>query len=482
MASPFAFLQNEPRSHDVHIALQMSPFFDMLNGRYYTGLGNIEFFNAGMYDNTFIAGGSNTQKTGLLVFFLKRFLVRYPNGLIIYWDTESTLDVGRLREAVDDEMYPGYWDEVVCNKDDPRFLYFAAKDNFDGTALHNLAKKINTDYLNSMKDKSRYMDTKFLDKEGKIIQIRVPIMLIDDSLSSLKFNEAAATFQEGDVDSGGAKNTRDMKIGNLKRILFEDVIQLTVPAGVRLWWTGQIRDVISIDGRPQEKQSTFIRPGKKINQCPKAVLSEPATGFDIIKGTALKQDQEWMYPNPNGKDTWVSPDGKQNPDLIEYSFSMYRNKGGASGLQLSFIGSQSEGILEDLSMYHVIKKNNYFGLNVVKGEWSIQSHACYLYPDVKVGRTTVRDKLRKDYRLYRAVSFCFQMWFMQTFWLRLESKFYMTPEELYVKIKDQGYDWNEFLDTIDYTHANPNEKRPILTTKELLLIALGEKKPHWHKK
>lgn len=480
MSAAIDILRKQQTSNAIHIALQVSPFFDMLNGSYYKSDDGLHYLNGGMQDNSFIAGGSNTQKTGLLVFFLTRFFKRHPKGIVIYNDSESTLDINRLRRAIDDEFYEGYFDNVIMNPDNPRFLYFAGKDGFDGTALHNLVKEYAAGFNLDKKDDKHLENgyvTKFLDKNGKRIVIPHQVMLINDSLTDMRFNEASIKFMEGDVDEGGKKRTRDMEYGNLKRVVFEDVTALGTASGMRIWWVGQITDVMNLDGKPQEKQSTYIRVGKKISKCPRAVLNLPSTGYDIIKGSALKNDQEWMYPNPNGKDTYVSPDAKENPDLMEYTFSLYRNKGGTSGQRLSFIGSQSEGILEGLSMYHLIKTSGYYGLQV----GSKVSHACDLYPEFKVGRTTIREKIKTEKRFYRAVSFCFQMWFMQTFWLQLDAKFYINPTELYEQVKARGYDWNKILDTIDYDHDNPDITERTFTTRDLMLLGLGELDVEWLK-
>lgn len=476
MSSPFTFLKNVESSDNIHIALNYSPLFDMINGRYHKGLDGGYFLNGGITDNNVTAGGSNTQKTGQLVFAVCRFLYRFPMGIVFYDDTESTLDIGRLADAVD-AMFgiPGYFYDEIYNK---RFIYKCSKDQFDGTAFHNLIKAAYANFKENENNPELYIDTPFFDRQGKRVKIVCPIITICDSLSDLRFTEASTKFTEGDVDEGGKKRTRDMEFGNLKRVVFEDSAHLGGIAGLRLWWVGQITDVMSIDGKPIEKQSTFIRQGKKIAKCPKTILQLPSIGFEIIKGAPLKSDNEWMYPNPFGRDVVMTSDSRENPDLLLYNYTMFRNKGGSSGLQCSFIGSQSDGIQEGLSMYHNLKTNNYFGLSI----GSKVSHACDLLPDVKVGRTTIRQQITDNFKLYRAITICYQMWFMQNYWLRLEQKFRITPAELYEKVKDQGYDWNDLLEnTVDYWHLNPDIKKHSMSTMEILMIGLGEKKPHWIK-
>lgn len=474
MSTPFQFLQNVKSSPMVHIGFNYSPLFDMINGRFFKGYDEQYYLNGGIMDNNATVGGSNTQKTGQLVFACRRFLQRFPMGVIIYVDSESTLDIGRLADAVDADFgVPGYFYDEIFDK---RFIYKTSKDEFDGTAFHNLIKDAYANFKDNKDNPDMYVQTPFLDKENKRIKCIAPIMVICDSLSDLRFTEASAKFTEGDVDEGGKKRTRDMEFGNLKRVVFEDSSNLGGIAGLRLWWVGQIADMINMDGKPMEKQSTFIRPGKKIAKCPKAILQLPSIGYEIIKGSGLKVDQEWMYPNPFGRDVVIDADARENPDLLLYSFTMYRNKGGSSGLQCSFIGSQSDGIQEGLSMYHTIKTDGYFGLSV----GSKVSHACDLMPDLKVGRTTIRKIVNENHQFYRAITICYQMWFMQNYWMRLDHKYRMTPAELYAKVAEAGYDWTELLEnSVDYWHLNPDIKKHTLTTMQLLAVACGEGSIPW---
>ncbi len=472
--SVFSFLQNMESSDSVHVSLPFSPLFDMINGRYFKGFDGRKYLNGGITENNATIGGSNTQKTGQLVFAICRFLHRFPMGVVIYADSESTLDIGRLADAVDALFgVEGYFYDNIYGT---RFIYKAGNDEFDGTELHNLIKAAYKNFKQNQANPEMYVESPFLDKNNDRIKIVMPILIPCDSLSDLRFNEASAKFVEGDVDEGGKKRTRDMEFGNLKRVVFEDAHHLGGIAGLRMWWVGQVADVINMDGKPQEKQSTFIRQGKKVAKCPKAILQLPSIGYEIIRGSALKSDQEWMYPNPLGRDVVIDADARENPDLLQYTFTMFRNKRGSSGLQCTFIGSQSDGIQEGLSMYHTVKSDNYFGLSV----GSKVSHACDLLPDLKVGRTTVRNILAENHKFYRAVTICYQMWFMQTYWLRLDPKYRMTPAELYEKVKQLGYDWNKLLEnTVDYWHLNPAIEKESLSTLELLDIANGEATYDW---
>lgn len=461
---------NYKSSPMLHINLNLSPLFDVVNGSYYKGVDGRWYLNGGVTDNNAIVGGNNTQKTGRIIFEATRFLRRFHRGVVLYNDTESTLDISRLARGVDKAFgQEGYFFEHIFNK---RFIYKTKKDEFDGASFHELVQALYENFNDNKKNMTDddYLTTVFPDDKGEPTKVPYPMMIVCDSLTEQRFNRIIKNFTEGSIDEGGKQNTRDMRIGNMKRILFEDVSDWGAIIGAKIYWVGQVQDIINMDGKPLEKASVFIRQGKKIAKCPRAILNQPHWGFEIIRGAALKDgNQEWLYPNPNGKDT-VLVDGKENPDLLYYSYSMFRNKGGNSGIQLGFIGSQSEGIQEGLSMYHILKGYDYYGL-----EGSKISHSCVLLPDVKLGRTTCRSKINEDHRLYRALTICYQMWFAQSFVITTPQRFLITPQELYQKIIERGYSWEKILsNTVDYWHDDPTETRLSLSTRELIAIAIGE--------
>lgn len=467
MLASFKFLEKVEASESIQIGLNFSPIYDINNGKFFVGKDDLAYCNGGITPNNAVTGGSNTQKTGMLILACLSFLQRFPQGVVVYGDTESTLDIDRLGEAFDARCGDqGFFRREILNK---RFIYLSAAAGYDGTQLHNMIKEAYTEYKVNRADRNFFIETPFLDKAGKPIEIYVPIMLITDSLGELRFNEASVKFQEGDVDEGGKKRTRDMEFGNLKRIVFEDAHHLGGLAGMKLWWVGQVTDIINMDGKPLEKQTTFIRQGKKIGKCPKAIMQLPAQGYEIIRGSALKSDQQWMYPNPLGRDVVIDADARENPDLLSYSYTMFRNKGGASGLAGTFLGSQSDGIQEGLTMYHNLKSNGYFGLDGSK-----VSHECTFLPGVKVGRTTIRDVLAKNPKFYRAITIMYHIMIMQRQWLRLPEQYRMTPEEIYKSIKDKGFDWDELLDSVDFWHCNPEITKPTITAYQILRLATGE--------
>ncbi|MNE79272.1 hypothetical protein D3C80_1757380 [compost metagenome] len=58
----------------------------------------------------------------------------------------------------------------------------------------------------------------------------------------------------------------------------------------------------------------------------------------------------------------------------------------------------------------------------------------------------------------------------------------MEPKDLYAKIKELGYNWDELLDTRGYWDFEENKNpKQFMSTFDLLRMAKGEYVPYWYK-
>jgi hypothetical protein len=478
MASPLKFISTLESSSTITLDLPFSPVFDMLNTEIVYGIHGEALNNGGIPRNEAVTGGNNTQKTGVCVLSIARVLYRVDGSIAIVNDIEDNFKVSRLADAVDKEFgIPGYFEEHINGK---RFFYFSKSDiknPCDGNFVKAKFREINAAVREQLAaGEDIFVKTPVVDEKKQPIKIIVPILIVTDSISEMHFGKISQHFQEGDVDEGGEKRTRDLSIGNARRIVHEDADVLGSVCGIYQIWVAQITEKINLTGRPEEKESVFIRPGRKLKG-PRSLLRIPQIAHEIIKGSLLKEGNEWLYPNPFGRDVELNSDSKEVPDLMHYANQPYRNKAGMSGIMSFFIGSQSMGIQEGLTMYHALKSSKYFGLDGSK-----ISHWSTLYPECKVGRTTVWAKTLEDPKFVRALTIIYHLWFMRTFWFKLPLHYRLTPQELYDKIKARGLDWNDILEnTVDYWFTNPSIKKHTVTTFELVRIALGERDPYWIK-
>lgn len=482
------FIKDYGAESNLQIGLNVSPIFDLITTSMIKSHDNVWMMNGGMMPINALAGGNNTQKTGRTVKDVAVVLYRFCKSIVLYGDSESTLDVQRLGAEVDRLFgIPGYFEEHI---EDKRFFYMPNSAGIDGTELHNRVLEIykNITALSVSKDKaekeayeSLFLETPYQSrKTNQRIKTHHPIVFICDSISEINFDKLMfKQFDEGDMDEGGKKRTRDMEIGNLRRILMNDVCTLGPRVGIRSYWIAQSADVINMDGRPKEKDSTFLRHNKKL-AAPKAILKLPHIGIEIIKGTVLKQPDHSVF-YPRDKESQICSNAKSNPELVKYDTTTFRNKSGQSGGDLSFIGSQEQGILEYLSMYDTLKDNGYFAL-----VGSAQRHQCALYPEVTLMRTTARDLLEGENpnkKLQRAIEICYHLWYVQTFWSDFPREWRISPEELYKLLKEQEIDIDDILEnTVYFWHDNHEFiKQKTLTIYELMEIAVNKKKPYWKK-
>lgn len=471
MSSPYSFTQGMKSSEIITPFLNISPIFDLINGEYVPGVDGRYYLCGGATPNDAVVGGSNTQKTGLLVLKMARILIRYTCSIGVFFDIEKTFSVARLADLIDREIgIPGYFMEHLLNK---RFFYFNGNE-YDGNDVSKFFIEKNALIKEELKkNKNLKVPTVFLSNDGVNPVLMLPPMIPHiDSASEINFAKNQELFREGDVDEGGAKKTRDLVLGNLRRILHIDADTLGGEVGMYQTWTAQVQDIINMTGRPQEKETTFLRPGKKLGG-PKSLLKLPGLGVECIKGSVLKNGNEWMYPDPFGKDEFIDDDGKSNPDLMEYFYAPYRNKSGISGGHETFIGSQSLGIQEDLTMFHNLKKSNYYGY-VDKNP---QSQTLVLFPEMKLSRTTIRQKINETDTLCRALGITYQYGKIIKHMLKLDQKYRMSIEDFYDKV-GKVLDWEFILnETVDYWFINPDLNKKTLSTFELMRIAVGEGDP-----
>lgn len=166
---------------------------------------------------------------------------------------------------------------------------------------------------------------------------------------------------------------------------------------------------------------------------------------------------------------------KLDTDLNIVQLRNLRGKSGPTGMALSLIVSQTEGVLSSLTEFHHIKETGRYGLvgnNV--------NYALALYPDCKLGRTTVRGKIDTDARLRRALNITSEMCQMSYLWHHL-ADLLCDPEDLYTDLAAMGYDWEVLLDTRGWWTIN-NESHPIpfLSSMDFLRMRVGLYHPYWY--
>lgn len=202
---------------------------------------------------------------------------------------------------------------------------------------------------------------------------------------------------------------------------------------------------------------------KKFLYLPHLILKTRNVKPLINQGTRYDE-----YPKNQKEDMQVAG------DLIEVTVDCVRNKTGQSGFALDYIVSQSEGLLVSLSEFHALRVNGQFGLENRGANWH-----CKLLPDVKFMRTTIREELRNNPKLERALNICLELMQMKIFHRHL----YDVPDidDLYRRLEDE-YGWDTLLETRGYWTLNQyDHPLPYLSCADIVNMYHGTYKPFWWK-
>ncbi len=166
---------------------------------------------------------------------------------------------------------------------------------------------------------------------------------------------------------------------------------------------------------------------------------------------------------------------KLDTDLNTVLLRNLRSKSGISGMTITLIVSQKEGVLPSLTEFHHIKETGRYGL-----EGSNTNYHLSLLPEVSLSRTTVRGKIDTMPKLRRALNITSEMCQMSYMWNTMEPGLLCTPKELYEDIKALGYDWDVLLETRGWwTIDNDKHPVPYLSTMDLLKVRAGKYQIYW---
>jgi len=350
------------------------------------------------------------------------------------------------------------------------------KTQYSGTEWY----KIQKEYLsNKLKNaKKLEIDTPFWnrDRSGPF-KMLIPTFTELDSFTEFETDDVTDMQDKNDLgDSGG--NTIHMRQGLAKLRFLMEAPRLNCGSYNYLLMTAHIG-----------KESTMQNAGPG-GSVPIVKLKHLKNG-DKIKGTTDKftfiTHNCWHcfnatplinqgtkgseYPRDSNDDTNL------DTDLNTVSLRNLRSKSGASGMAQTLIVSQIEGVLPSLTEFHYIKEMDRYGL-----DGSNISYALDLYPDVKLSRTTVRGKIDSDAKLRRALNITSEMCQMNELWRNLDEGLLCTPKQLYVDLKDMGYDWDLLLETRGWWTLEEDGKPPFLSSMDLLRMRQKKYVPYWYPK
>lgn len=168
---------------------------------------------------------------------------------------------------------------------------------------------------------------------------------------------------------------------------------------------------------------------------------------------------------------------KLDNDLNEVKVKQLRSKSGPTGVTLTILVSQQEGVLSSLTEFHHLRETKRYGMVAKNGS----NYNLDLLPDLNLQRTTVRGKIDTMPRLRRALNITSEMCQMDYLWHHLGEDLVCDPKDLYADLAAMGYNWDVLLDTRGWwTIDNDKHPVPFLSTMDLLRMRVSLYHPYWY--
>jgi|MDTC01.2.fsa_nt_gb hypothetical protein len=451
-------------------AINVGCLLDVPTGKYELGKHGESLLNGGVTGITGICARPNNFKTALLVYMMAMIRRACHKTHQIVYDSEGTFNgVGRFTSV---SINDSYLSAIDWRNDDQTM--FTDLSQYTGDGFFDLFRKTLEE---KGKENAKYeFVTPFIDHDGNKKRALYPTSGAMDSLSRMTVSQVEETYSKNKIGDSGM-NTEAMNNGRAKKQMFNQLPGICARYGTYLFLTAHIKDVINIEMYPTDKRAlSFMKKDTSLEGVSGGFYSLP-NNLIMITGNKPMIDSKKKTPiYPWDNKTAMEGD----TDLSCIVVMNIRGKNGISGIPMEIMVSQSEGILASLTDFHYCKTHDYFGLL-----GNQQNYAFALYPDVKLSRTTVRQKLQGDHKLEQAAHFTSEILQIMHFHRMEDQSLLCDMETLYNDLKAIGYDWDVLLNTRYYWVPEDEEKDqeyPYLTGRDLLRMRKGLYIPYWFTK
>lgn len=464
-----------PAPH-LKIAINVGACMDIPAGSWVQGRRGEWILLAGLQPITGVTGIPNSFKSTVLEENMMRACARMGKRTsAIEYDTEANKQENHVREIAC--RMPEFLGEdpfeSVDGEQAPRIV-ITDKNEYTGDEFY--AKFKHTMELKKKSAAKLMVETPFWNRKmDGPYTIMLPSFSAIDSFTAFETKDVIAMQDENDLGDSGA-NTLHMRQGLVKQRMLMEAPRLN---------NGNMNFMLMSAHLGKE---SAMQKGAGGKDTPVTKLSTLKNG-DALKGVTgmfLSLTQNLWFIGGVRPQTAADGNGPEYPkdssdkykydtDLNELSIKNLRGKAGSSGLGIKVMVSQREGVLSTLTEFHNCKENGRFGL-----EGNVQNYEMALRPGVRLSRTTVRNKIKEDPLLCRAINISSEMQQMQ-YYFDDEADLLCTPKELYDDLLAKGYDWDVLLRTRGWWTLIESECLfdPFLSTLDLLMMRKGLYHPFW---
>lgn len=453
------------------IYYNVGSLLDIPTGNYIKGLKGENILNGGLGVLTAIAGKGNTFKSTLAHYMVLSALDKISSsGITSYvniYDTEMNIIPERIVNF--SKKFESFKNIDIIKEG---IWSITDKSNHPGNEWYKILKTFLKE--DKIKNRNNYLfDTPFLDVDGKPIKTLFPTFGEIDSISEFETADIEKIQNENEIgDSGG--NTIHMRLGLAKTRLLMELPALCNSAAHYMVLTAHLGSEIPMQTGPYAvptKKLQHLKMGEKIKGVTDKFFFLPNIFWQTVNSSVFINNNTKGPEYPKTRD---NPD-EGSTDLNIVTIKQLRSKSGPSGITLDIIISQSEGVLPTLTEFHFIKENNRYGI-----EGNNINYNLTLYPEVKFGRTTVRNLIDTDPLFCKAIKFTADLFQIKQY-LTIHGVIVPDIKELYNKL-DKQYGFKKLLETRDYwTFNHYDNKIPFLSAYDLIEMYFDKYKPYWLK-
>lgn len=445
--------------------------FDIPTGNYVKGLKGENILNGGLGVLTAIAGKGNTFKSTLAHYMILSALDKISSsGITSYaniYDTEMNIIPERIVQF--SKKFNSFKEIDIIREG---IWSITDKTQHMGNEWYKILK----DFLKNekIKNKNNYLfDTPFKNVNGDIIKVLFPTFGEIDSVSEFETSDIEKIQNENELGESGG-NTIHMRLGLAKTRLLMELPTICNSASHYMVLTAHLGNEIPMQQGPYAvptKKLQHLKMGEKIKGVTDKFFFLPNIFWQTVNSSVFLNNNTKGPEYPKTRDSV----DEGSTDLNIVTVKQLRSKSGPSGITLDIIVSQSEGVLPGLTEFHFLKENERYGL-----EGNNVNYNLILYPEVKFGRTTVRNLIDTDHLFARAVKISADLLQIKQY-LSVHGVVVPDIKQLYEKL-NKKYGFNKLLQTRDYWTFNQYEHPvPFLSTFDLIEMYYDRYEPYWLK-
>lgn len=369
-----------------------------LNGGLGPSIAGIHSFG-GMYKST-LAGSLGFRVASI-----------YQSKAIVA-DSEDAISRDKARMA----RMAGYHSITIDESPNNQVACLDCKVEYDIDGLFKFLRELGEKKLKHHKE--FMITTPFIDlSTGEFVKVLAPTPVLVDSLTEMHSNDELVQVEVG-IDDKKTK-TVYMIDANKKTLFLRWMNKMCAEYGYACICTAHYGEQLNLDSYgPTPKQLQYLKQGYKVKGVGSKFTFLTSPQCQVVSAKVLEDDKH---------ESWYKFGNTPPTDVNEIGVLIQRCKNNVAGSTFTYVVSQMNGLLTDVTDYHYLRTNKMYGMT-----GSLQSQQLVLYPEKSMGRNTIRGIAAEDPKLRRALQLTAQLYYIQNNWnaetMPFEIK--MTPERL----------------------------------------------------